>query len=157
MGSSDWCYLVPYGPDLEQVLATLRQRVFDEHDYYFDDDDDDREETAGDAGRWPATMAELFEKESVQYEGTHSVLDIFHVIGSGEEDAYGTLRPLTPQEQVDLFGRPRLTRQTFEGAYARRHEGPLGSFGQRWSGHSVVLHDGEGRPTEIAIWGFSGD
>jgi hypothetical protein len=147
MGASSWDYVVSYGPDLSEVLTALRQKIFTAQEYYFPNEEDG----------WPATMEQLFAADDVQYEGTHSVLDIFRVIESLDKDGYGTLRALRADEQLALFGTAMLTRSTFERAYARRNETALGDHGQRWSGYSAVLHDDDGVPREIAIWGYSGD
>ncbi len=88
-----------------------------------------------------------------QYEGTHSILDVFRVIAPDAADAFGTLHPLREEERLRYHGTTTPSRATFEAAY---REGKLTGQGIRWSGYSTVLY-AEGRPTEIAIWGFSGD
>jgi hypothetical protein len=138
--------VVPYNPDLGQVLAALRKRVFDNQEYYLLPDDDG----------WPTTMDELWADEEVQYSGTHSILDIATVIGPDDPDGYGTLRPLRRDELLRYFGTVEPSRATFDHAYARRDDDALITHGQRWSGYSTTLHDRR-TPTEIAIWGFSGD
>ena len=140
MGASSWRYITPYDADLEVVVARLRQQVFDNHDYYWPaDPDSDSWEP-----EWPTTMADLTDAD-----GTHSILDITAVIGPGEPDGFGTLRPLTAAERQERFGTVIPTRADFDRL--RDDTAP------RWSGHAVVLHDSAGQPTHVGIWGISGD
>jgi hypothetical protein len=147
MGASMWDYIVPFQPRLETALEALRQRVFHEHEYYFVPDDD---------GAWPATMEQLWSDEDVKFTGTHSVLDVFRVIAPDEADAFGTLRPLRPDEQLRYFGTVTPTRTDVVQAFARRDEDAIVNQGIRWSGYSTPLYS-RGVPEELVIWGFSGD
>ena len=92
MGASGWDYRTPYTPDLAEALEALRTKVFAENDYYWSGDDE--------AGR-PGSIDELWEDETVQEEGTHSILDISTVIGETDEDDSYTLRPLTRDETTE--------------------------------------------------------
>ena len=140
MGASQWRYVTPYDADLEVVVARLRQQVFDNHDYHWAADPD----SDGWEPQWPTTMAGLTDPD-----GTHSILDITTVIGSGEPDGFSALRPLTAAERHHLFGTATPTRTDFDRL--EDHSVP------RWSGHAVVLHDSEGQPAQIGVWGTSGD
>ena len=140
MGASQWRYITPYGADLEVVVARLHQQVFHNHDYYWPvDPDSDSWEP-----EWPTSMADLNDAD-----GTHSILDITTVIGAGDPDGFGTLRPLTAAERQQRFGTATPTPTDFD-----RHRADTAP---RWSGYAVVLHDPEGQPTHIGIWGVSGD
>jgi hypothetical protein len=140
MGASQWRYVTPYATDLNVVLARLRQQVFDSHDYYWPaDPDSDSWEP-----EWPTTMADLADPD-----GTHSILDITTVIGSDEPDKFGTLRLLTAAERHQCLGTAPPTHTEFDQL--------RGETVPRRSGHAVVLHDGDGNPTHIGIWGSSGD
>jgi len=143
MGASGWDYVVPFEPKLGVALEKLRKQEFEDHAYYF---------RPGDDG-WPTTMEQLWADEIVKYEGTHSILDVFRTIAPDDADAFGTLRPLREEEQLHYFGTTTPSRATFEAAY---NAGKLTGQGIRWSGYSAVLY-ADGRPTEIAIWGVSGD
>ncbi|MGA5305969.1 hypothetical protein ACPCHT_39195 [Nucisporomicrobium flavum] len=139
--------MVPFDKDLENCLESLRRQVFRERDYYFVPDDEDK---------WPATMEELYANEDVQEEGTHSVLDIFRVIGSSDVDDHGTLRPLRSDELERHFRSTRPARADFEAALRRTGADYLTFDGRRWSGYCAALYV-QGLPTETAIWGYSGD
>ena len=141
MGASGWRHVTPYDPDLRAVLARLRQQVFDEHDYYWPAAPD------SDSGEpeWPASMAEL----TPTPDGTHSILDIHRVIDAGAPDDFATLRPITTEEELDLFGTTVPTTADFERL--TDHSLP------RWSARAVVLHSPGGDPTHIGVWGISGD
>jgi hypothetical protein len=139
MGSSAWVSVVPYEPDLSVALGRLRRQIFDDHEYHYLPDDDG----------WPTTMDQLGDDP----DGTHSPLDVSRVIGAQEPDAFGTVRPLLLEERLRYFGTMTPTRAIFEQAY---RAGALDGQGIRWSGYSTDLF-ADGRPTEIAIWGSSGD
>ncbi|UQU67568.1 hypothetical protein COUCH_15400 [Couchioplanes caeruleus] len=146
MGASMWDYITPFQPDLAAALQALRRQVFEEQEYYF---------LPGDDG-WPQTMEQLSADEEVHYTGTHSILDISRVIGPDEPDDYGTLRPLRPTEQLRYFGSQTPSRDDFLHAYGQRGPRTLVLQGVRWSGYCTPLF-ADGKPMEIAIWGFSGD
>lgn len=146
MGASSWQYFVPYDLDLKAVLEALRRREFEQQKYYF---------LPGDEG-WPSTMAQLFADENVQEEGTHSILDIFRIISPEDEDGYGTLRPLRPEEVVRHFGSATPDRAAFDRAHDNTARGGLLLSGRRWSGYCTPLYN-DGVPVQIVIWGYSGD
>jgi hypothetical protein len=146
MGASGWRYVVPHDPDLGSVLELLRRQVFKDRDYYYLPDDHE----------WPDTMAELFADESVQQEGTHSILDIFRVIGSDEDDDYGTLRSLRRDEVVRHFGSETPDRAAFDRAHDSTAPDGLLLSGRRWSGYCTTLYEAD-VPAEMVTWGFSGD
>jgi hypothetical protein len=142
-----WDYIVPFQPKLESALEELHHRVFCEHSYYFVPDED---------GAWPTTMEQLWADEDVKYSGTHSILDVFRVITPDEVDAFGTVRPLRPDEQRRYFGSVTPSRADVEQAFTRRDEDAIVNQGVRWSGYSTPLYT-DGVPEELIIWGFSGD
>jgi hypothetical protein len=121
--------------------------VFDAHDYHYLPDD----------GSWPATIEELRRDEEVRYGGTHSILDVCRIVSENDSDDYGTLRPLSRTEQIRYFGTATPTAAEFDDAYALRGPDTITGITPRWRAHSVCLHDREGEPTHIAIWGCSGD
>jgi hypothetical protein len=147
MGASGWQYRTKFTGDASASLHALRQRVFDDHDYYLYQED----EAAG--PQWPATMAELFADEDVQESGTHSILDVDTVTGPGEQDDFGTVRLLSPREVRAAFGTDQPTIAQFD-ALASTHALP--DQAPRWSGVAALLYT-DGQPTEIAFWGCSGD
>lgn len=147
MGASGWDYYVPYQEDVGVALQELRQRVFLAEDYYWDPEDDDLPEGA--TKERPAVLEELWEDETVQSEGTHSILDMHRVLQPGEEPDYLTVQPISAAEALETTGVERVTRAHVEALQ------PLAS--RRWFGRCAVLHDYDGKPNEIYFWGFSGD
>ncbi|MET8355304.1 hypothetical protein [Micromonospora sp. NPDC005206] len=147
VGASAWSYFVPYQPHLDRALQELRQRVFAEGDYYW-----------GLGADWvppeerrpqPQTITELFADEYVQECGTHSILDMDHVLGPGEGPDYRTVEPVSAAEAKERAGTDRLTR-----AHIDAIDDLVRS---RWFGRCAVLHDDAGKPAEIYFWGYSGD
>lgn len=150
MGASGWIYYVEHHADPRVLLATLHQRVLDEGDYYWCDADVPR----------PATLSalhDLYRDEYTQHlseEGTHSILDVYNVGSAGSPDDYGTILPLSPARVRAVFGTDTPTREQFDAVYAGGAD-LLDEF-PRWSGRFTALHE-NGVPTQIVIWGFSGD
>ncbi|MFE4250423.1 hypothetical protein ACFRU3_13060 [Streptomyces sp. NPDC056910] len=135
MGASGWDYYVPYQEGLNAALQQLRHEVFEAGDYYWEPR--------------PQSLKELWEDESVQESGTHSILDIFRVVGPDDTPDYNTVVPVTAEEARELLGTDKLT---------RAHVKDFDVFPRsRWIGRCAVLHDDEGNPQEIHFWGHSGD
>lgn len=146
MGATDWRHIVAFQPDLTRALADLHRAVLAAGAFAWAN-----RESPDDP--MPATLDEARDDPS----GTHSVLDIAHVIAADAPDGHGTLRPLTAAETVTLLGAAKPTRADFERAYGDG-TGPLMDIAQRWSGYALPLYeDGAGPPSELAIWGYSGD
>jgi hypothetical protein len=146
-----WDYFVPYQENLSAALSELQAKVLADGDYYWADDDEPGSAPA------PETLDALWDHPAVQASGTHSILDVDRIIGPTDEDAFGTVRPLTTDEHLTYFGTTRPTRSDFTRAYEDEAETSVANIGQRWSGYCVVLYD-EGRsPSEIVFWGYSGD
>ncbi len=149
MGASGWSYFVPYQANLDVALEQLREATFAGGDYLWpyefyrslgvDIDDKPR----------PSTMDELFEDEMIQEGGTHSILDMYKVVGPGEEPDFGTVQPVSAEEARTAAGTDVLTRSHVTDIDALAE--------QRWFGRCAVLHDADGRPSEIYFFGFSGD
>ena len=155
MGASGWEYVVPYQEDLGAALDALRRRVFASGEYLkpsFSGDVFDLPE--------PGSVDDLFEQE--QYwefmgtSGTHSIIDVASVIPAdfaGEE--FGTVRPLSDGEYVELFGVAQPGRADY-AALASSERLDEYVTGGRWTGRAAVLF-ADGAPAEIAFWGYSGD
>ncbi|MDR6973719.1 hypothetical protein J2X68_000388 [Streptomyces sp. 3330] len=147
MGASEWDYYVPYQEDLNAALQRLRREVFDAGDYYWVNGGDWRPEAEREPR--PQSLEELWEDELVQETGTHSILDVFHVVGPGESPDYSTVAPVTAEEARERLGTDELT---------RAHVTDFDVFPRsRWIGRCAVLHDDEDAPQEIYFWGHSGD
>jgi hypothetical protein len=85
----------------------------------------------------------------VQEAGTHSILDVFRVLGPDDTPDYNTVEPVTSEEARELLGTDKLT---------RAHVKEFDVFPRsRWVGRCAVLHDDNGVPAEIYFWGHSGD
>ncbi|MCM0673741.1 hypothetical protein NCC78_03320 [Micromonospora phytophila] len=147
MGASSWRYFVAYQPDLDTALNALREKVFADGDYWWARGEIG--ESANAHPHRPATMRELFADEWVQESGTHSILDMSHVLADGEKPDYGTVQPVSGAEALRCAGTEVLTRD---------HLKAIDDLAERrWFGRCAVLHDGAGRPEEIYFWGWSGD
>ena len=155
MGASGWEYVVPYQEDLDAALDALRRQVFASGEYlkpsYYGDVFDLPE---------PASVDDLFEQE--QYwefmgtSGTHSIIDVASVVPvdfGGEQ--FGTIRPLSDGEYVELFGVAQPGRADYT---ALANSERLYDFvtGGRWTGRAAVLW-ADSAPAEIFFWGYSGD
>ena len=160
MGASGWHYVTPYRGNAAESLRELRERVFRDRDYFWWDDFEEDEPR-------PATIEGIWASENMQDSGTHSILDVSRVVETTEapgwdnwrEDA-GTVRPLAADRIARHFGTQRPTRAQFE-ALAGDHQAPghaelIGEVQMRWTGLYVLLYEGDA-PTEVGIWGFSGD
>ncbi|WP_030905133.1 hypothetical protein [Streptosporangium amethystogenes] len=149
MGSSAWDYCTPYQQDLSAALAAAHERAFGERDYFWLYD-----------GRWgtperprPPTVEELWQDEGVRHSFTHSVLDVFEILGEGEEPRVCAARPLTWEEITRLFGTSQPTRVDFDRAHDEVH----GVIEERGHACYTVLYDKQRRPSEIVFWGVTGD
>jgi len=148
MGASGWQYEVDLPADtpvdLGSALTRLRERVLAEGDFYWDENY---------LGSRPGTLAaldELRENEEFWEVGTHSVLDVDSVLGNGEPDQTGSVRPLAAPEAERLFGSATPSRTQFAAADV------FDNVEDRWTGQCQVLYDGE-RPVAVGFWGVSGD
>jgi hypothetical protein len=148
MGASGWEYYVPYRSDLQAALDELRRRVLDDGDYWWAVPYEFGK-SAREYPNRPRTEDELWADEAVQESGTHSILDVSHVVTAGDAPDFGTVQPVTEAEAVERLGVAKLTRS---------HVAALQSLAaERWSGRCAVLHDATGEPSEIYFWGSSGD
>ncbi len=148
MGASTWSYYVPYQRDLSKALHSLQDEVFAAGDYWWAEPGEYGKTAAAFPDR-PRTEEELWAAESVQESGTHSILDMSHVIPAGTDDGPGTVEPVTPEQALAATGTLRPTRE---------HAKALSDLAaQRWYGRCAVLHDEEGRPAELYFFGYSGD
>ena len=151
MGASGWQYVEDVPPvqpvDLGAALARLRERILAVGDFYYTEDE------------WrsprPTTMEELQairDTEEFWEVGSHSILDVDHVIGEHDEDHDGSVRPLSPRETERLF----RTASPDLKLFAERSSELSASLGRGWSGRCQVLYE-DGLPTAVGFWGFSGD
>jgi hypothetical protein len=147
MGASGWDYSVPWQEDLGAAFEGLRRRVFERREYYWGPGADWLPEEA--RLPWPESEEELWAHELVQHDGTHSILDIFRLIGPDDEPEIGTVKPVTEEEALHVLGARKLTRADVPRFEEFDH--------WRWYGRCAVLHDQRGEPREIYFWGYSGD
>ncbi|MFJ9055780.1 hypothetical protein [Streptomyces sp. NPDC102409] len=147
MGASEWDYYVPYQEDLDAALQQLRRRVFDAGDYFWVNGGGWRPEEGREPR--PRTLEELCQDELVRDAGTHSILDVFQVLGPDDTPDCNTVEPVSAEEARELLGTDKLT---------RAHVKDFDVFPRsRWVGRCAVLHDEQGQPQEICFWGHSGD
>lgn len=156
MGASGWQYTVPYESDLQVALDRLREETFRRGDYLWQWEGEwvDPEE----ARPRPATMADLLADESVEEEGTHSIIDCPRVVhGPPATDAewssseyFGAVVPVTGAELVAAVGTDRPTAQQLEAL-----EEQIACA--RWVGRCAALYSDSGSPEQLAFWGYSGD
>jgi hypothetical protein len=154
MGASGWHYVAPYHGSVAGALRDLQERVFRERDFWWWDEFGDWEPV-------PASLEDLWDRESGWNSGTHSILDIREGIAADPEfwpeyRVWG----LAPDEVEAVFGTPRPSRADFE-ALARDYDNPRhsdfnGVVRDRWTGRYVLLYEGD-TPTEVGFWGRSGD
>jgi hypothetical protein len=138
---------VEYQPDLSAALEALQRKVFADGDYWWARGELGKSASAYDDR--PATIDDLFDDESVQESGTHSILDMQYVLADGEDPDYGTVQPVTSAEALQHAGTKLLT---------RNHINTIDNLAERrWFGRCAVLHDVHGQPEEIYFWGYSGD
>ncbi|MCM4080885.1 hypothetical protein [Paractinoplanes hotanensis] len=145
MGASGWHYYVPYQPDLDEALASLRDTVFASGDYWWAVPYEFGK-SAADFPNRPKTEEELWSDEAVQESGTHSILDVNEI---SRAPSFGAVVPVTDEEALARAGTVMLTREHVEKLEELAAE--------RWVGRLAVLHDAEGKPAELFFWGFSGD
>ncbi len=148
MGASAWDYYVPYQPDINAALLELQTKVLADGAYYWAGGGAAFGQAAQHENR-PTSMDDLWADETVQSEGTHSILDMERVISPDERPDFGSVEPVTPDEARRCAGTEILTRE---------HVPLINDLAnQRWYGRCAVLHDPDGHPTEIYFFGYSGD
>ncbi|WP_305788148.1 hypothetical protein [Symbioplanes lichenis] len=148
MGASQWGYHVPYQPDLAKALRELKEQVLADGDYWWAVPGESGKRAAEFPQR-PRTHEELWADDDVQEGGTHSILDMSHMIEPGDYDGPGTVEPVTADQALLATGTATPTR-----AHA---EALTELAGERWFGRCAVLHDERGRPAELFFFGHSGD
>ncbi|MGW2303231.1 hypothetical protein [Streptomyces sp. NPDC001809] len=157
MGASGWDYVTSYDGDVEEALATLQSRVF--------------QEKYGSGARY-RSLEDLYEDgEFMGTEGTHTILDIDRVVAAERPPTraglaeYGTLRPLARNRVEHHFGTDRPSVEQYEQLAAAAHEATsyeeheqslFGECQMGWTGFYVVLYSGD-RQTHLGIFGVSGD
>jgi hypothetical protein len=160
MGASGWQYVTRYRGSVAHSLEELRERVFRDKDYYWWDDFEEDEPR-------PERIDGIWESEAMKHSGTHSILDVNRVVETTEPASWenwrqdaGTIRPLAPDRVLRHFGTERPTRAQFElltgNPQAPGHAKFICEPQMRGTGLYVLLHEGD-TPTEVGIWGFSGD
>lgn len=148
MGASGWRYVVPYQNDLGAALDRLRREVFAGGDFVSPESQD---------LPIPESVDDLLEETYGEFMGTcgtHSVIDMLHVVTDVRDQDYCTIRPLTDEEARQLFGTPQPDQVGFDAVDAITLLDSV--TGGNWTGRSVVLW-ADGKPSEIAFWGISGD
>ncbi|WP_328718575.1 hypothetical protein OHT52_03175 [Streptomyces sp. NBC_00247] len=106
-------------------------------------------------------LDDLWEDETFGSEGTHTVIDVWELIDAEAYDDDHTVRPLSDEESIELFGTVEPTLADFARAQERdaaQHSGSDGLWDMpSWSAWCRPLKDADGANTVIAFWGRSGD
>src|ERR1700677_2673244 len=126
VGASGWDYRTPYAGSVEATLIALQGQVLASGEYIWPWDRDYRNpaflahmerfarETGWQAGQpagtvpRPSSVAGLdVVKQAEEFwdEGTHSILDVDHVIAAEEDDELGAILPLTPRSEERRVGK----------------------------------------------------
>ncbi|MGW4566738.1 hypothetical protein ACWEN3_31520 [Streptomyces sp. NPDC004561] len=159
MGASSWHYVEPYAGDISAALATVRQREFQR--LFVHGTSWDGLETAGRSLTSVDDLDDLWEDETFGSEGTHTIIDVWEVIEAEAYDDDHTMRPLSDEESIEIFGTAQPTQGDFERAQERYDARQSGSEElwdmPRWSAWCRPLQDATGANTMIAFWGRSGD
>jgi hypothetical protein len=161
---------VPYQADIEKALQELRQKVFQDGDYYkpnhfakenlalatrhYEEGRITREELDGlglemEEEPEPQTIEELLELRAE--EMTHSIIDIERV--SADPDDLLTATPLSAEEYEAVLGTVNPTRELLE-----KDETKSALWDLRGRGYGVfVIAYKDGKPDEIFFAGVTGD
>lgn len=161
MGASGWSYYVPYDRDHKAALDRLRTAIFEAGRYYKR------------GRRTPKSIAEAIELAAE--DGTHSILDIDRVAPAPTEPGaeslrqlprepgkrgswfasysqnIGTARELHPDDLRALLGTTTPTRDQVDAAVEEITEHRARGLG------TIIVIYAEGKPSELAFIGFSGD
>ncbi|WP_300678607.1 hypothetical protein [Nocardioides sp.] len=151
MGASGWSYRFPYTSDEAASLHALKEHVVATGAFIWPFEDDDEEAPT------PTTLDDVSAAQGLQEyweSGTHSVLDTEGIDADGGS---GAIQPLTAAEYLSTFATEHPTTADVDRVLALGPQNPLEDLiGEPWSGRIATLHD-DGRPTEIYVWGWSGD
>lgn len=178
MGASGWSYFVPYQPDISQALQDLREKVFEEGDYFsvgdlFDMVQEDLKSELEfykqdnpeiydemlknvqplleiDATQPPKTIEEVLLRN--QPDGTHSILDVDRITMQPD---FMSVSPLPKKIILELFGTDKPTREMVE-TLERSDPGRICGSCERWQGIYLIIYQ-NGKATEIFFSGISGD
>jgi hypothetical protein len=107
----------------------------------------------------PASVEDLVNEEYWEFmgtHGTHSILDVLDVTTSDNtSQEHATIRPLTEDEYVALFGSTTPSHDAFA---ALSNSDRLRDYvdGGRGTGRVAILWE-NGKPRGLAFWGYSGD
>ena len=169
MGASSWKYFTPYKQNVQQALSELRKKEFQEGRYYkpgadlpetfeewvkqldLSQEHQQQYRAAFDELKSmskieTSSIVELFELN--QESGTHSILDIFSIDNTTDEDESGTI---SKDDLVNLFGTDKPNHQMVE-----EKEYELQDFRGRWLCTFIVVYKDE-QPDELFFTGYSGD
>ncbi len=171
MGASGWHHFVPWDSDVQGALDRLRDDVFEARRYHLG---------ALKRLRRPKTIADAV--RIAGESGTHSVLDVHRVVEtphppsqvewamnnaarghelSPEEQLarmeaalklYGTVAPIRPERQHEIFGDVPLTRSNVETRVLE-----ISQFLERGTAVWLAVTDEQGTPQELLFIGKTGD
>ena len=137
-GSQLWDYCVPYQPDLNMVLAELREREFKAGRFYHSE-------------LKPKDFDEAI--RNADAAGTRSIIDIEKVSRTRDIMA---VSPAPPEKLRALFGTDKPTHamvETESKKMPREYQAFLMTY-DRGEGVYIIIYDGD-RPSEVYIAGWS--
>ncbi|HLW66117.1 MAG TPA: hypothetical protein VKS79_12470 [Gemmataceae bacterium] len=147
MGASPYWYVVKYKSDIEAALQELRQREFSAGRYNPVIPFPPFPATASSPapGCQHATMEEAM--EDADADGTHSILDIFHI---ADEPDFCCATPLSEERMHELYGTTQPTRELVE-----RNMDFLEEVDRGHAVYLILFKDG--KPNELMFAGYSFD
>ncbi len=180
MGASSWSYYIPYNPDISEALQQLKERVFENGEYYAIFTKTEKLQfLASELLRLesidPKTDMEesIFEEYQDQYrllkslpeptnfeEGIKELFainqedgthSILDIDGISSEPEYFMAAPLTQSELLALFGTDKPTQEMIES-----QKDVLMTLRSSWKATYVIVYK-NGEPESIYFTGFSGD
>jgi hypothetical protein len=147
MGGEPWFYFVPYEPEINKALQSLRRREFEAGRYnpvvMFPEFPVTASSPRPGAGH--ASIAEAL--EASEADGTRSILDMERV---SEKPGLGVVVPLAAEALAELYGTAHPTREMIE-----ENMDFLEDI-ERGQGVYIVVYDGP-KPSEILFAGYSYD
>ncbi|WP_344661244.1 hypothetical protein [Catenulispora subtropica] len=156
MGASGWDYIAPWRGSIEETMSSLQTEVFAK---YFSTRPEELR---------PADIAELwsgneFDEDTwagfMATQGTHSILDIRHLVPAEtriDELTGNTMRPVSTAETIAAFGHDMPTRAEYERLADTTYSPIFDEDDGRWAGRCLILYK-DGVPESVAFWGVSGD
>ena len=169
MGSSGWDYFVPYQADIGKALQQLRQKVYDEGDYYKREVPNEYKDLTEEQIRnryggyedseslindilYERSLPEPTDPDSLIdwniEAGAHSIIDITSI---SDKPEFATASPLADVQLMELFGTTKPSH-----AQVEEQKFAIMDLRERWVGTYIIVYEND-EPSEIFFAGHSGD